>query len=431
MDKILVVAATEFGTAVRSKAFFIGVLVFPLITFGLSGMQVVLMKKVDTRPREFAVLDRSGALYPALERRAAARNHAIASQGLKEPQFLPSPVEAAGRALDDVRLELSDRVRREELSAFVEIPEAALADEPPASAKLLYHSDHPTDDDLRRWVEPAVNDEIRTRRYRAAGLEPALVAKLDRRLASENLGLLARGPDGRLRPAERVNPIRAVVVPLIFVAILWILVITSAPILLYSVVEEKLSRISEVLLGAVTPFELMMGKLIGSVGVMLVLALIYCGGGLAYASYKGYADSIPFGLLPYFLLFLTLAVFLFGSLFAAIGAACSDYKDSQNLLRPVLILMMLPAFAFTAITKSPSSPLAVGMSLFPPATPFVMLLRMALHPAPPLWQVALSVVLTVATTVVCVWASGKIFRVGMLLQGKSANYAQMLRWVMS
>ena len=115
----------------------------------------------------------------------------------------------------------------------------------------------------------------------------------------------------------------------------------------------------------------------------------------------------------------------------AIGAACNDVKDAQNLMLPVMLPLMLPMMTLLPVIQSPSSPLAVGMSLFPPATPLVMLLRVALHPTAPAWQVAAGAGLTLLTTMFCIWAAGRIFRVGLLMQGKSASIAQMARWIFS
>jgi ABC-2 type transport system permease protein len=85
--------------------------------------------------------------------------------------------------------------------------------------------------------------------------------------------------------------------------------------------------------------------------------------------------------------------------------------------------------AITTVIKSPGSPLAVGLSLIPPATPFVMLLRVALQPPPPLWQVLAGIVLTAGFALACVAAAAKIFRVGILSTGKSATFGEMLRWI--
>ena len=95
--------------------------------------------------------------------------------------------------------------------------------------------------------------------------------------------------------------------------------------------------------------------------------------------------------------FLILAILLYGSLYMAVGSACSELKDAQSLMMPVMLLSMLPVFVWTAVLKNPESPLSVGMSLFPPSSPFLMLMRLALRPAPPAWQVVLSVVLTTLT----------------------------------
>ena len=101
------------------------------------------------------------------------------------------------------------------------------------------------------------------------------------------------------------------------------------------------------------------------------------------------------GLLLALGLFLVLAILLYGSLYMAVGAACNELKDAQSLMMPVMLLSMFPAFVWMAVLRNPSSPLSVGLSLFPPASPFLMLMRLALRPAPPVWQVGLSVVLTI------------------------------------
>jgi ABC-type Na+ efflux pump permease subunit len=140
---------------------------------------------------------------------------------------------------------------------------------------------------------------------------------------------------------------------------------------------------------------------------------------------------VPPSLIAWFLVFLVLAMLLYGSVSMAIGAACNDVKDAQNLMLPVMLPLMLPMMTLLPVIQSPSSPLSVGMSLFPPATPLVMLLRVALHPPAPVWQVATGAALTLVTTMFCIWAAGRIFRVGLLMQGKSASLAQMVRWIFS
>jgi ABC-type Na+ efflux pump permease subunit len=165
--------------------------------------------------------------------------------------------------------------------------------------------------------------------------------------------------------------------------------------------------------------------------VALLLATLYLGGAYGMALRFGYADLLQPHLLASAALFLVLGVMLFGALFMAVGAACNDLKDAQSLMFPVLMLAMFPMFFLSVVMAQPSSPLSVGMSLFPPATPYLMLMRMALSPPPPAWQVGLSIALTTATVLVCVWAAGKIFRTGLLMTGKAPTFAQLARWVVA
>jgi ABC-type Na+ efflux pump permease subunit len=173
----------------------------------------------------------------------------------------------------------------------------------------------------------------------------------------------------------------------------------------------------------------MMGKLLGSVAVSLLLGFIYLSGGYALAAYWGYGGVLTPGLVIAFLFYLVLAVLLFGSMFIAIGAACTDLKDAQNMMTPAMILVMFPLFMWIAVLRAPDSGLALAISLFPPSTPFIMLLRIALQPPPPLWQILLSAVLVCITVVLAVWAAGRIFRAGLLLHGKAATPREMLRWI--
>jgi ABC-2 type transport system permease protein len=427
MKKIGVVAAAEFGMLVRTKAFIITVLLMPVLVGGSIVIQTVIAKQVDRTARRFAVVDRTGRVYAPLAQATAARNLLVASGVVPGARFDPEPVVDTGGDPDQLRLALSERVRVGQIFAFAEVPADALAES--GAGKLLYYSDRPTYEDLRVFLEAVVNETVRAERLRAAGIDPDVVAELSRKVGSEHHGLFTRGPTGAIVSAPQVDMVTTLVVPLVVMYILFLTIFMTAPQLMNAVMQEKMSRISEVLLGSVTPFELMMGKLLGSAGMAVVLALVYLGGGVVLALRSGYGSVISPGLLLFFLLFMTLAVLLYGSVFIAVGSACNDLKDAQSLITPVMLIAIVPMFAWQAVQKSPSSPFAVAASLFPTASPFLMQLRLALHPGPPWWQVLLAVALTAAATVACVWAAGKIFRIGLLATGKSAGFGQMMRWL--
>jgi ABC-2 type transport system permease protein len=426
VTKIGIIAGAEFGMLARTNAFIITLLLMPVLMGGSILVQRLIADRVDEDERRFAIIDGTGRLYEQLLARVVERDLALGIGLLRGARFVPELVPPDGRPVDELRLELSERVRRKEIFAFAEVPAHAL--DAGATARIAYYSDHPTYEDLRQWLELVLNDQIRRQRLRGAGLDPDVVARLDKPVRSEHLGLLARGPGGAIRSAAKVDVVQTYVIPLSLMYILFLTIFMSAPQLMNAVMQEKMSRISEVLIGSVTPFELMMGKLLGSAGLSVVLALVYLGGGFAVAAHAGYASSITFSLVFFFLVFMLIAVLLYGSIFIAVGAACSDLKDAQSLITPVMLVAVLPMFAWQVVLKSPTSTLAMALSLFPPATPFLMQLRLAVQPGPPAWQVLTSVVLTSAMTVACVWAAGRIFRVGILSQGH-AGFGQMLRWI--
>ena len=427
LRKIRVVAATEFASAVRTKSFLISLLAIPLLMGGSAFLQEYVATRVDVRPRRFIVLDDAGSFISTIAHAAEVHNARLASgaEGLG-PRFvmehprLPKTAEAAERAR-----ELSDRIRDGALDAYIEIEEQG--EGPEASATIRYHSNNPNDAVLSRWIAETVNAELRSRRFRAAGIDQALAERLGRPAVLENLQLAERGDAGATR---KVDPVRTAAVPAVLLFTVFLVVMTSGPQLLNSVIEEKMSRISEVLLGSIAPFDLMMGKLLGNAGVAMLLAGLYLGAGYGAAVYHGYADVVSPALLAALAGFLFLAVILYGSLYMAVGAACNDLKDAQSLMWPVMLLSMLPVFTWTAVLKDPTSPLAVGMSMFPPATPFLMLMRMAMQPSPPAWQVVVSVLAATATALACVWAGGRIFRTGLLMQGKTPTLAEMAKWAM-
>jgi ABC-2 type transport system permease protein len=218
-------------------------------------------------------------------------------------------------------------------------------------------------------------------------------------------------------------------VPFALIYLLFFALMSAAPQLLTAVVEEKMSRVSEVLLASVSPTELMAGKLLGVSAVTALLAVVYTASGVWLALESGYPDLIQPRLLVWFAVFLLTAVLMYGSILLAVGAACSDLKDSQNMLQAVTVFMLLPALAAPVVISTPHSTLSVVLSMIPTATPFLMLVRLALTPPPPMWQVVLALVLTALATAGVIWAAGRIFRVGLLMQGKPPNLPELLRWI--
>ena len=447
MRKVLTIAGRDYRAAVFSKAFLISLVALPVLWGGSAAAQIFLKDKVDTTDRRVAIVDRTGKLFPLIAAAAEQRNSAeiFNGNGTERKQVKPrfvietiSPVEIGEPPQST--LKLSDRVRKEELLAFVEItadllepdsgPTSAIATPAMPSPKIAYYSNSPTYSDFSNWLKGVLNNHIQEIRLGQAGLDRDLVRRASRPETIEGLGLVSLDKDGTITEADKVNMAASFLVPIGMMMLMFIGVMVGSTPLLQSVLEEKMGRIAEVLLGSATPVQLMLGKLVGTVGVSLTIMAIYMTAGYVALWNAGYADLFPTHLLLWFVLFLVLSVVMNGALFAAIGAAVTDAQEAQSLLMPAMVITMAPMFVFTNVIKEPNSTFSIIASLFPPATPMLMILRQSVPPGVPLWQPILGIVLVLATTIACVWAAGRVFRVGILAQGKGASFRQIFRWIL-
>lgn len=439
MNKIWCVAVTEYLNTVRTKAFILGVLALPVL-IGLSiGLQYFGLKNVDVRDRRFAVVDRSGALFPVIAAKAAEHNEKLnlpqgpaGSNARPSPKFLPELFAPAGANGTNAEVLLSERVRQKELTGFVVISSNTLAADRAAEGDLAWFTETQSYNELPDWLERTINEELHRGRFEKAGLDQAVIHKLMRNVPVKRLGLSKLdAATGAVVKAQEANRFATFLVPMGCLMLLYLMVMTAAPALLNTVLEEKMQKISEVLLSAVTPFQLLLGKLLGATMVSFTLLGLYLAGigGLLWK--MGVLNLVPPSLVLWFGFFQLLSLLIYGSMFSAIGAACSEIRDMQNFMFPMMMMVMLPFFFFMPIMESPGSSFARWVSLFPPATPSLLLLRIAIPPGPAWWEIALGVVLTILFTLVCVWAAAKIFRIGILAQGQAPSFAKLFAWILS
>lgn len=434
MRRVWVVAWREYRVNIRSKAFLIAMGLMPVFMFGGILVQKLTEDRVDTDAKKIAVLDRTGKIFAPLKEAAKARNETdiIDPETGKQtqPMYDLTEVQASTGDIDEQLLKLSERVRNKELFAFIDISPSILDGDAPATETVVrYHSNQPTYRDIQRWLMRTINGRVQSVRLEEAGIDAKLVARAMTPVTVENLGLLTLSDTGEIEPAEEVDELASFLVPLTIMMLMWMALIVTTQPLLNGVLEEKMQRIAEVLLGSIAPFKLMLGKLIGYVMVAITLLTVYIVGGFILANYMGKGDLIPTHLLGWFALFQALAILMYGSLFLAVGACCNEVREAQNLAMPLWIPMIIPMLCWMVIVEHPNSTLSTTLSLIPLFSPMIMMMRMAVPPGVPLWQPVVAVVGTLATSLLFVWAGGRIFRVGLLLQGKPPKLTQMIRWV--
>jgi len=435
MRKMMVVAAREYRAAVKTKAFLIGLLMMPLMFGGSILAQMILGKRVDIKDKRIEVVDYTNQLFDSLQTAARLRNDNLIFEGTGSerkqilPRYVIEKVEPVGKDVAHVSLDLSNRVRKNEVMAFVIIGADALQrSSDPTALPINYHSNSPTTDDVRQWISGVLNERIQQIRLQGASLDPRVVRELTQRVAVGNLNLVEADASGNVIKAEQANIAAGFLVPFAMMFLMFMVIMAAAAPLMNSILEEKMQRIAEVLLGSISPFELMLGKLLGIVAVSVTMTTVYLAGAYAALQRAGYAQFFPWSVIGWFVLFLCLAVWMYGSVFIAIGAAVSDIKEAQSMMTPLMLLMVLPMFVMQNVMREPNSTMSLGLSLFPPATPLLMILRQSVPPGIPLWQPLLGAALVMVASFLCVFAAGRIFRVGILMQGKGAKFGEMLRW---
>jgi ABC-2 type transport system permease protein len=437
MHKTIIVAIREYMVSVRTKAFLIGLLMMPLMMGGGFIVGALMQGRVDTKDKRIAVADYTGRLFDTLEAAARQRNNVAIFQGegaaRKQilPRFVIERVDTGGADMQRLSLQLSDRIRKGELMAFVLIgPNVIDTGKNPSQAMLNYYSNTPTYDDARQWITGIVNEQVQQLRLEGAAFDPKVVRQLTQRVPVGNLGLVKMDAAGNIISAVETNQVATFLVPFAMMFLMFMVIMATTTPLLNSTLEEKTQRIAEVLLASIPPFQLMVGKLLGIVGVSLTMTAVYLVGAYSALSRAGYAQYFPWQSVWWFVGFLSLAVLMYGSIFIAIGAAVSDMKEAQSMMTPVMLLVVSPMFVLQNVIREPGSTLSLAMSLFPPATPMLMIIRQAVPPGIPVWQPLLGIALVLLASLACVFAAGRIFRVGILMQGKGAKISEMFRWAL-
>jgi ABC-2 type transport system permease protein len=429
MSRVMTIAISEFVRLARSKAFIIGILLMPVLVGTMIAFMGYAEHQVDLEDRRFGVIDQTGVLYEPLAAAAEAHNQKSGAGEVRTgPHFQPVRIDLEGRDLDAVKLDLSDRIRRKELFAFVVIAGSVLT---PGATQVPIQYDTETIgyDALPDWLRPTLRDEITKRRAVDPGVDAGLVSRLIARPELATFRPLTRDAAGGIVEARKVDALMAIGPPVFFLVLMFMAVMTSAQHLLNAIIEEKMSRICEVLIGSVTPLQLMMGKLAGVSAVSVLLVLVYFAGAAFLVIQTGRWDLFNLALIPWFVLFLVCAALMYGAIFLALGSACSSISDAQSLLQPAMMLLLIAYLGSFVAIRAPDSSIAVAMSLFPTMTPFAMMLRIAIPPGAPLWQIVVAVVLLIGSTAAIVWAASRVFRIGILMQGKAPNLPELLRWI--
>ncbi len=415
MKKIAKIIKREFLTKVLTRGFLIGTLLGPIFIIGLMFGPAYFMSLSTEEPMLIRVVDYSGDLTGALNE---TFNDTLKNG---QPRFLFSPVSPS--EYDTDKTKYRQEIESGASTAILIIPADVMT-----GGHLTYIAKSISNIDLIQKLRNGITDIVNNRRLSQAGLDPALVKELTSKVKLETVKLVKGKEKARGFDQEYISS-------LMFLMILYMTILFYGNAIMRSVIEEKTSRIIEVLLSSTNSFQLMMGKLFGVGSVGLTQYIIWAGLGtaafvIATASVPAIAGFISLSptVFFYFVLFFIIGFFTFSTIYAAVGAMCSDMQDAQGLSTPVTILIIIPFISSFAVIKDPTSELAQVLSFLPFFTPLVMFLRVSLV-MPPWWQIVASLAINIVTIVGITWLTARIYRVGILMYGKRPTVPEIIRWI--
>lgn len=444
MKKILLVIEREFLTRVRKKSFIIMTLLTPILFAGLMIVPALIATMEDTNERHIAVIDDTG----------------IFEGKIPETEYLKFSF------LSDVEVDdLKDSFQESNYYAVLYIGKM-VATSPDA---VIMYSDKQPSIDITSHISSAIKTEIESQKLLSYDIE-----NLDEILKNIKTSIRVRtikwGKDGQ---AIESSAQLAFGLAYVLSFIVYILIFLFGTQVMRGVIEEKSSRIVEIIVSSLKPFQLMMGKILGIAAVSLVQIILWViltfglvtvgssllldkpesisankemvtnmmetsgvteqvPGSIASETFMGEMmnalSNINFGLIiGGFIFFFLGGYLLYAAMFAAVGSAVDNEADTQQLVMPITIPLILAIVVMISGLKTPDGTIAFWFSMIPFTSPIIMITRLPY--GVPAWELILSGSILIISFVVMTWIAAKIYRTGILLYGKKHSWGDMWKWI--
>src|SRR5688572_19875649 len=447
MHKFLAVVRHEYKKVVLKWSFVIGTLLLPFLAACFAVVPMIIFS-FKGEPTRIAVADPTGKLLPRIEKnlsaermvekaRKAARDSMVNLDASQEEKmrnnaamfmqdFALTTVPQSESVSADLRANLLNRILADEIDAFLIIPENFSYPD----ARFEYRSRKGADFISNDTFKDAVNDAVRSQRLADANISEEKLSELSAAVNFDAKGIDETGED---RDDEGIWVASFAIGFMIYLTLT-----IYGQAIMGAVVEEKETRIAEILFSSARPFELMLGKLVGvglagltQLSIWVVSAAVLLGFLALQAELQPVLASVP-AITPLmiacFLIFFQLGFFLYASIFALIGSMVTSVQEGgQFAFLPVMIMLGAFYCCFVVI-RDPNSSLSFWVTIAPFLAPITMPVRI-LAETPPIWQILLSIVVNAAAIAGLVWVTARVYRVGMLMYGKRATIPEVWKWI--
>jgi len=429
-NKILPVIKREFLTRVKTKGFIIGTAIFPILMFLLLLVPILLSTLKSEKQQHFTVIDLTGRVYVPLVKNLADTT----KKGL--PVFLLKLLDVASpEQLIEAKVALSAEINDKKIEGYLFIPKTVLENNVSEPTKdVEFYARNVTNFQMNRNLENALTSAIRTLRLQDSGLDPVTINRLIRGINLKTFKVSAGG--------EQEDRGFTFGLTYFLVMILYMMLIIYGAMITRSVVEEKNTRVVELVVAAVKPFQLMTGKIFGVGAVGLLQFLIWSVTILVLSLYRlqigqmfgaSMADltglpSLSLAVVAFFILFFLLGFLFFATMFAAVGAMVNSDQEAQQVQMPLIMFLVVPMMIMIYIIGNPDSTAAIILSMIPFFSPIIMFMRISVL-MPPAWEIGLAVLILILSIIGMIWLTGKIYRVGILMYGKRPTLPELVKWI--
>lgn len=440
MKKFFAVVKREYIQRVRSRFFVVATILGPILMAGFTIVPALMFGIKSGGPTRLAIVDQTGKMYERVAKELQSdrgtrdkapppkpeeppglkndpRERAKQNGNMIQGSFAVEEVKPDGRSVDDVRKDLDARVSRKEIEGYIILPPNLFQNgQPEFSAR------NTADLFTQSKVENSINRALRSQRMVENGIDEKKIEKM-----SEPVSLKTTGAGGKESKGESSFYLVFGLGMLIYMSVL-----LYGQFVLGAVIEEKETRIAEILFSSMRSFPLMMGKLIGVSLVALTQLGIWAVAFLSFSAWLAGSSftlpHIPALVFVYFVLFFLMGYFIYATVYAVVGSMVTTTQEGGQLALPIVLLLVMGFYLSFNIIRSPNSSLAFWASMFPFFAPITMLVRIVTE-TPPMWQILLSLGIGIVTVVGLMWVASRIYRVGMLMTGKKASIPEVLRWI--
>jgi ABC-2 type transport system permease protein len=417
--KIIEIARREYIDTVKTRTFLLSLLFTPVLTVGIIYFTSRISSVEGGRPPvKVVVTDLSAQLAGEIETALSKHNKSNPKR-----QILFESL-AANDDANAIEEQGKAQLRSGRAEAYIVIDQNII--DGAGRTHVYTYKSKPTTMDAIWAVEEFIRNVVVEQRCKVQNISAKLLAEI-RNVPIERVEIGEAANEQRVESRNQTTI--KLMVPFFFMFMIYMGIMGIGQQMLSSVIEEKNSRIIEMLLSAVSPFELMAGKILGLGAIGLTIVGLWTTVSYGSIVWQGISVDISGKLLFCFVVYYILGFLLFSSLLAAIGSICNTLKETQELMMPIILVMVLPMVAWFKLVQSPDGIFARVLSLVPPVSPLVMPLRISAGSNVSNIEILASVGLLAASVLLMMWLAGKIFRTGILMYGKRPSLREISRWL--